>query len=135
MITEGAGNKAIAIQLAQKYVHDLTLHDLIARCDAEAEQCAARSDVVGQVDFAIDAAEWIVKAGNFKDGMQRYRLIWSIVDALPATFPRRNDLIQERIEELEFDSMLRHESINYKIQPFSDEGHWASFFLHGDWRI
>lgn len=135
MIAEGAGNKAIAIRTAQKYVHDLTLRDLITHCDAGAEQCAARSDILGQVDFLDEAAEWVTKAGDFEEAMRRFRLIRTIVDASPTAFPGRGDLIQDQIDELEFRSMLQREPIDYSVQPFSNEEHWASFFLHGDWRI
>lgn len=135
MIAEGKGNKAIAIRTAQKYVHDLTLHDVIARCNAGAEQCAARSDILGQVDFLYEAAEWVTKAGDFEEAMRRYRLIRTVVDAFPTAFPGHGDLIQDRIDELEFRSMLRREPIDYSVQPFSDEEHWAGFFLHGDWKL
>lgn len=135
MVIEGGGNKARANRTAQKYVYYLTLRDLIARCDAGAEQCATRSDVRGQVDFFDEAAEWATKAGDFEEAMRRLRLVREIIDASPIDFPGRAERVQDRIDELEFLSMFEREPIDYSVQPFSNEEHWASFFLHGDWRI
>jgi CHAT domain-containing protein len=135
MIGEGAGNKATAVRAAQRHIHDMTVRDVIARCDAGAERCAARSDVRGQLEFLDEAAEWVTTAGDFEDAIRRHRLIRTLVDASPSAFPGRGDLIQDRIEELEFRSMLRREPVDYDGRPFSDEKHWAGFFLHGDWRL
>ena len=66
MIAAGAGNKATAVREGQRYVHDLTIKDLVTRCDVGAEQCAARSDIHGQLDLLNEAAEWVTTAGDLR---------------------------------------------------------------------
>ena len=62
MIAEGAGNKADAVRAGQCFVHDLTIKDVVTRCDVSAEQCAARSDIRGQLEFLYEAAESVTSA-------------------------------------------------------------------------
>jgi CHAT domain-containing protein len=135
MIQEGVGSKATAVRAAQRHIHDLRVREVIARCDASAHQCAARFDTRGQVDFFDEAAEWVATAGDLEEAVRRHRLNRALVDASPAAFPGRADRIQDRIEELELLIMLGRKAVDYDARPFSDEKHWAAFFLHGDWKL
>ncbi|HEU4874788.1 MAG TPA: CHAT domain-containing protein [Pyrinomonadaceae bacterium] len=135
MIAEGAGNKANAVRAGQRYVHDLTIKDLVARCDVSAEQCAARSDIHGQLDLLIEGAEWVTMAGDLQEALQRYHNIQNLIDASPAAFAGQTDSIQDQIEQVELQILLGGEPIDYSAHPFSEERHWAGFFLHGDWRL
>ena len=135
MIAEGAGNKAAAVRAGQRYVHDLTIKDLVTHCDTSAEQCAARSDIQGQMDFLYEGAEWVSRAADFNEALQRYKNMKTLIDASPAAFSELVDSIQDEIEQIELRILLGGEPIDYSAQPFSAEKYWAGFFLHGDWRL
>jgi len=135
MIGEGAGDKATAVREAQRYVHDLTARELIARCDEAAAQCEARADVRGQFDFLQEAAEWVTAVADLKEALRRYRLILALVEASPAASPGLHDRLNDQIEELEYRTLLQPEPIDYNMCPFIDEKYWAGFFLHGDWKL
>jgi CHAT domain-containing protein len=135
MIAEGAGNKANAVRAGQRFVHDLTIKDVVTRCDVSAEQCAARTDIRGQLEFLYEAAEWVTSAGDLHEALQRYRNMQKLIDTSPAAFAELTDSIQDEIEQLELGILLGRDQIDYRAQPFSQEKHWAGFFLHGDWRL
>lgn len=135
MIAEGAGNKANAVRAGQRYVHDLTIKDVVERCDVSAEQCAARSDIHGQLDLLNEAAEWVTLAGDLQDALQRYHNIQKLIDSWPAAFAGQSDSLQDQIEQVELGILLGGKPIDYSARPFSEEKHWAGFFLHGDWRL
>jgi CHAT domain-containing protein len=135
MIAEGAGEKATAVREAQQHVHDLTVRDVVARCDLTAAQCAARSDLQGHFDLLQKAAEWTNTVGDLKEALRRYLLLRTLAEASPAAFVGLGDRLQDQIEELEFRILLEPPTLNYELRPFSADRHWAGLFLHGDWKL
>ena len=135
MIHEGRGNKAVALRTAQKYLRDMTVVDVVARCDELAAECADQPDIRGQLRFLEDAAWWVATIGDAEHALSRYRRLKLIADASPTAFADRSDAIQEAIDELEFNVSLPARGADYETRPFARESCWSSFFLHGDWKL
>ena len=135
MVLTGKGNKAEALQMASKFLFEISLQNVIDLCDAEAYKCIQEGETLKRISFMMDSAVYCLQANDLTKAAGRFREVLSEIKEIPRDFSQMIAELHQQIEEIEFRQLLKQEPIDYKQSPFSTPWHWATFSLFGDWRF
>jgi len=130
--TNGALDKARAVQQAQNTIRHLSAAEVIAMCDARLRELGG-SDPWRALRYRIDRAEMQLLANDRAAAGEAFEALERELRQEDAETEVQRQRVWSGLTQLR-EPAAKDARIDYQVRPFASIYYWAPFVLVGDWR-